>query len=90
MDKNSRFCNILNEWLCKECMECFYFKLEALKREYLKENPSFKYEFELLPPPWDFVKYLEKTEGWMEYQKEMKKHPEYYLRNIGYDKKMLS
>ena len=30
------------------------------------------------PPPWDMYKYPEKTEGWIEFQKAMKKEPLYY------------
>lgn len=77
-DKNSRFCQLLNLWLCKNCNEDFDYKVEALKINFLKENPSYEIEYNIFPPPWDFVKYPEKTEGWIEFQKEFLKHPEYY------------
>jgi hypothetical protein len=31
------------------------------------------------PPPWNPNEFPEKTKGWLEFQKEMKKDPEYYL-----------
>lgn len=31
------------------------------------------------PPPWHIDEYPEKTQGWIEFQKEMIKNPEYYL-----------
>ncbi len=79
MDKNSRFSNLLNCWLCKDCNKSFQFKLEALKINFLKENPHYKKQFDIFPPPWNIYENPEKTEGWIEFQKEMKKHPEYYL-----------
>lgn len=30
------------------------------------------------PPPWNMLEYPEKTEGWMQFQREMRKFPEYY------------
>lgn len=30
------------------------------------------------PPPWNINEHPEKTEGWIEFQKEMRKDPEYY------------
>jgi len=30
------------------------------------------------PPPWNIYEYPEKTEGWIEFQKEMRKDPSYY------------
>jgi hypothetical protein len=30
------------------------------------------------PPPWNMNEHPEKTEGWIEFQKAMKKDPEYY------------
>jgi hypothetical protein len=30
------------------------------------------------PPPWNFYEHPEKTEGWIEFQKHMRKDPEYY------------
>ena len=79
LDKKSIFCKILNEWLCEGCKKDFSFKLEALKINFLKENPLKENEFDIFPPPWNFYENPEKTEGWIEFQKEMKKHPEYYL-----------
>lgn len=31
------------------------------------------------PPPWNINEYPEKTEGWIEFQKSMRKDPKYYL-----------
>jgi hypothetical protein len=31
------------------------------------------------PPPWNPNEHPEKTEGWLEFQREMKKYPKYYL-----------
>ena len=47
---------------------------ERSKREDL-EN---KYE-SYFPPPWHIYEHPEKTEGWIEFQKEMRKDPKYYL-----------
>lgn len=30
------------------------------------------------PPPWNIYEHPEKTEGWIEFQKAMRKNPEYY------------
>jgi hypothetical protein len=32
----------------------------------------------LFPPPWNVYEHPEKTEGWIAFQREMKKDPEYY------------
>jgi len=32
------------------------------------------------PPPWNFYDYPEKTEGWIAFQREMRKDPQYYLQ----------
>ena len=32
------------------------------------------------PPPWNFYEHPEKTEGWIEFQRAMRKDPEYYLQ----------
>ena len=32
----------------------------------------------LFPPPWNMYEYPEKTEGWMEFQRAMRKDPIYY------------
>lgn len=34
------------------------------------------------PPPWNIYEFPEKTEGWIEFQKYMKKDPEYYLGSM--------
>jgi hypothetical protein len=40
-------------------------------------NPETHYE-EFFAPPWDMTKHPEKTEGWIEFQRAMKKDPSYY------------
>jgi hypothetical protein len=30
------------------------------------------------PPPWNMYEYTEKTEGWIEFQKELRKNPGFY------------
>jgi hypothetical protein len=32
------------------------------------------------PPPWNFYEHPEKTEGWIEFQRAMRKDPKYYLQ----------
>jgi hypothetical protein len=67
----------LNKWICGDCTEDIYqfhkihYQPERSKREDL-DNGYF-------PPPWNFYEYPEKTEGWIEFQKAMRKDPEYYL-----------
>ena len=80
--KDSIFNTFLSEWLCKSCNESFNYKLESLKIDFINlklNNNKNREEESFFPPPWDFIKYPEKSEGWVEFQKEMKKHPEYYL-----------
>ena len=31
------------------------------------------------PPPWNIYEFPEKTEGWIEFQKYLRKDPDYYL-----------
>jgi len=45
---------------------------ERSKREDLDNGPFF-------PPPWNMSDHQEKTEGWIEFQRCMRKDPEYYL-----------
>ncbi len=85
MDKGTIFNQILNGWLCKNCNELFAFELAALKRDFIKPYKTQDLDNGLFPPPWDFVKYPEKTEGWVEFQREMKRHPKYYLGNYNND-----
>lgn len=33
------------------------------------------------PPPWNMSEHPEKTEGWIEFQKAMRKDPKYYNEN---------
>lgn len=40
-------------------------------------NPKTHFE-EFFAPPWDMTKHPEKTEGWIEFQRAMKKDPSYY------------
>jgi len=41
------------------------------------------------PPPWDIYEFPEKTEGWIEYQRAMRKDPQYYgppvPNGVGYE-----
>jgi len=34
------------------------------------------------PPPWNINEFPEKTEGWIEFQKALKKDPAYYLMDL--------
>jgi hypothetical protein len=45
---------------------------ERLNPEALEEG--------FFPPPWNFYEHPEKTEGWIEFQREMRKDPKYYLQ----------
>jgi len=47
---------------------------ERSKREDL--NNKFELFF---PPPWNINEHPEKTEGWIEFQRAMRKDPHYYL-----------
>lgn len=40
-------------------------------KEYLIDDGYF-------PPPWNIYEFPEKTEGWIEFQKELRKDPVYY------------
>lgn len=33
---------------------------------------------DLFPPPWDMCRFPEKTEGWLDFQREARKSPQYY------------
>lgn len=58
----------------KKIDDCIYYppcQPERSKREDL--NNGF------FPPPWNAYDHPEKTEGWLEFQREMKKDPKYYL-----------
>ncbi len=37
------------------------------------------------PPPWNIYENEEKTIGWVEFQKAMKKDPKYYLEGLDLD-----
>ncbi len=50
----------------------FYCQPERLNPEDLKEG--------FFPPPWNFYEHPEKTEGWIEFQREMRKDAKYYLQ----------
>ena len=81
-NNNSCFCPILCKWLCKQCKEDFDYQIEAVKINFVKSKSTAIGE-DYFPPPWDFVEFPEKTQGWIEFQKEFIKHPEYYLTLIG-------
>jgi len=66
-----RFSEILKRYFC-ECKSLDRpYQPERSKREDLDDG--------FFPPPWNFYEHPEKTEGWIEFQKEMRKDPEYYL-----------
>lgn len=79
-DKIMTFNPMINEWLCEECKNSLGYKFAAFKEKFLESNGNVEKDSGFFPPPWDFVKYPEKTEGWLEFQKESRKHPEYYLK----------
>lgn len=54
-----------NIFLCNECRE--------------RLNPG-ALEDGFFPPPWNFYEHPEKTEGWIEFQRAMRKDPQYYLQ----------
>ncbi len=88
MEKECRRCKVVTDklihskivWdmLCKECTTLLDYEVEALALKFVHPEPMTEEEKGFFPPPWDFVKYPEKTEGWLEFQKEMRKHPSYY------------
>ncbi len=43
-------------------------------------NPEALVEEAFFPPPWNFYDHPEKTEGWIEFQRAMRKDPKYYLQ----------
>lgn len=69
---------MVQAWLCSSCRESLCYKVAALKRDFMIERPVDLEIDGYFPPPWDFIKYPEKTDGWLEFQKEARKHPEYY------------
>lgn len=82
-DKNMRFSNLIHEWLCKDCATSFDYKFVALRQKFLRnESPKPLDHESFFPPPWNFIDEPKKTEGWIEFQKYMKKHPEYYLESV--------
>lgn len=82
---------ILDEWLyiINEGLpnEYLYFKdhslneAQSLYRDY-KSRPERLNGLTLsegfFPPPWNIDEHPEKTEGWIEFQKAMRKDPNYY------------
>jgi hypothetical protein len=49
-----------------------------LNQDYYVPGKREKLTDGLHPPPWNMYDHPEKTEGWIEYQKEMRKDPDYY------------
>lgn len=78
-DKCCNLHKIVHERLCNKCEEDFSYILQATINDFLQIKSDGIIQFDYFPPPWDFTKFPEKTEGWVEFQKEMQKHPEYYL-----------
>ena len=72
------FSHIVHEWLCENCKIILSHELDALRCKFLSVRPANLEDDGFFPPPWDWVLYPEKTEGWNEFQKEARKHPEYY------------
>ena len=54
-----------------DCLDDLY-QPERLNPEALEEG--------FFPPPWNFYEHPEKTKGWCEFQREMRKDPKYYLQ----------
>ncbi len=44
----------------------------------MMDNNQDNYEA-FFPPPWSISDFPEKTEGWIEFQRAMKRDPKYYL-----------
>ncbi len=53
--------------------------LDAIPECFISDE---KIEEPFFPPPWNIDEHPEKTEGWIEFQREMRKDPEYYLRSL--------
>lgn len=54
------------------CFRCVPIQPERLNPEALEEG--------FFPPPWNINEHPEKTAGWIEFQREMRKDPKYYLQ----------
>jgi hypothetical protein len=52
---------------------------QVMKSQPERLNPK-ALEEGFFPPPWDIYEHPEKTEGWIEFQREMRKDPKYYLQ----------
>jgi hypothetical protein len=52
--------------LCEQCYEKYYSKKNLNSEGYF-------------PPPWNVLDHPEKTKGWIEFQKALRKDPNYYL-----------
>jgi len=57
---------------------------EQLWNEIFKSQPERlsekTFEDGFFPPPWNIYEHPEKTEGWIEFQRAMRKDPKYYLQ----------
>ena len=70
-------------WICLPCKWEFDNRLKIFLIEFFNDQPERSKREDLndgfFPPPWNIFDHPEKTEGWIEFQKEMKKDPDYYL-----------
>lgn len=57
---------------CFSCEECFSNQPERLSEKTLEDG--------FYPPPWNIYEHPEKTEGWIEFQRAVRKDPKYYLQ----------
>lgn len=58
-------------------------ELNEFKIKYNESHENYHplLEDAFFPPPWDLYQYPEKTEGWIEFQRAMRKDPDYYLKS---------
>lgn len=63
-------------------------KWEFMKRDKLENgiyhdlNNGTLTSYAFFPPPWNMYEHPEKTEGWIEFQKAIRKDPKYYLEGL--------
>jgi hypothetical protein len=65
--------------ILKEMRDEMIKKEDVIIRQFLQLNvTTFLNDDSYFPPPWNPNEFPEKTEGWIEFQKYMRKEPEYY------------
>lgn len=62
-------------FICSD--EVFEYLIKQPERS-KREDLDKKFE-SFFPPPWNINEHPEKTKGWIEFQREMRKDPKYYL-----------